>query len=292
MWNWIKQLDRILRGEATRSISLREGNIEVPAAGLCVVVFVLAVAYGVCMGVFAAFRPEAPTYWQMLASAVKVPALFFLTLAITFPSLYVFNALVGSRLNVVAVARLLVASLGVSVTVLASLGPILAFFSLSTASYSFMVLLNVVLFAASGSLGMAFLLQTLNRMTWAPREPSAPRATAVMPAAPNMEAPPAAGGPPIVPVAPESPPPESAQIIVPQLVEGPGALDRLDGRMFGRQVKVVFNCWVVIFGLVGAQMGWVLRPFIGAPGSPFTWFRARESNFFEAVFTTLAGMFR
>jgi len=40
----------------------------------------------------------------------------------------------------------------------------------------------------------------------------------------------------------------------------------------------------VVFGLVGAQMAWMLRPFIGNPNSPFTLIRSRESNFFEAVF--------
>jgi hypothetical protein len=34
-------------------------------------------------------------------------------------------------------------------------------------------------------------------------------------------------------------------------------------------------------------MGWVLRPFIGDPNQPFTWFRPRESNFFEAVLNAL-----
>ena len=36
---------------------------------------------------------------QVLASMVKVPLLFYLTLLVTLPSLYVFNALVGSRLR-------------------------------------------------------------------------------------------------------------------------------------------------------------------------------------------------
>ena len=70
------------------------------------------------------------------------------------PSLYVFNALVGSRLTLAAVIRLLVATLGVIVAVLASLGPIVAFFSVSTTSYPFMVLFNVVVFAVSGVLGL------------------------------------------------------------------------------------------------------------------------------------------
>ena len=33
---------------------------------------------------------------QLVASMLKVPTLFFLTLLVTLPSLYVFNALVGS----------------------------------------------------------------------------------------------------------------------------------------------------------------------------------------------------
>ncbi len=106
MRNWLKELDRVLRGEATRMAALRGEDIQIPAAGLSVVVFLLAMVYGVCMGCFAVFRADGPVYVQMAASAVKVPALFFLTLAVTFPSLYVFNALVGSRLNLPALLRL------------------------------------------------------------------------------------------------------------------------------------------------------------------------------------------
>ena len=87
---------------------------------------------------------------QVLASMVKVPLLFYLTLLVTFPSLYVFNALVGSRLRLGTVVRLLVASLGVMVAVLASLGPIVAFFSVSTASYPFMLLFNVAVLHGGG----------------------------------------------------------------------------------------------------------------------------------------------
>lgn len=50
----------------------------------------------------------------------------------------------------------------------------------------------------------------------------------------------------------------------------------------------VFTFWIVIYGIVGAQMGWVLWPFIGTPGLPFQFFRAdRESNFFQAVLEAL-----
>ena len=36
---------------------------------------------------------------QMIACAIKVPALFFLTLVVPFPFLYVVSALPGVRLN-------------------------------------------------------------------------------------------------------------------------------------------------------------------------------------------------
>src|SRR5437868_12466167 len=101
---------------------------------------------------------------QMIAAILKVPALFFLTLLVTFPSLYVFSALMGSRLTVNSTLRLLVAALAVMLAVLSSLGPIVAFFSFTTTSYPFMVLLNVVVFSISGVLGLAFLLQTLRRL--------------------------------------------------------------------------------------------------------------------------------
>jgi hypothetical protein len=35
----------------------------------------------------------------------------------------------------------------------------------------------------------------------------------------------------------------------------------------------------------------VLRPFIGKPGLPFSWFRARESNFFEGVWHAIVSLF-
>jgi hypothetical protein len=38
-----------------------------------------------------------------------------------------------------------------------------------------------------------------------------------------------------------------------------------------------------VFAIVGAQMSWVLRPFIGDPDLPFQWFRQRDSNFFIDV---------
>lgn len=45
--------------------------------------------------------------------------------------------------------------------------------------------------------------------------------------------------------------------------------------------------WCLVYGAVGAQMAWLLRPFLGRPGSEFQWLRPTESSFFEAVFHQL-----
>src|SRR4051812_42129891 len=165
MLHWFRQLDRILRGEATRLSALKTGTIDLSVGGLAIVLIVLGLLYGLCMGVFSVIASGGNNYAQLVATTFKVPSLFCLTLLVTFPSLYVFNALVGSRLTVSSVLRLLIAALGVMLAVLASLGTIVAFFSVSTSSYSFMIVLNVVVFAISGTLGLTFLLQTLHRLS-------------------------------------------------------------------------------------------------------------------------------
>jgi hypothetical protein len=71
----------------------------------------------------------------------------------------------------------------------------------------------------------------------------------------------------------------------------PGALDPIDERVLSRHVKAVFRCWILLYGLVGAQMGWVLRPFIGNPAVPFSWFRPRESSVFQGILNALANLF-
>jgi hypothetical protein len=238
---------------------LTRGSIDVSIGGLSIVLMILGMIYGMCMGSFALFREGGPSvagFLQMMASTIKVPALFILTLVITLPSLYVFNALVGSRLALDSVLRLLLASLAVTMSVLASIGPIVAFFSWSTTSHPFMILVNVVVFGISGTLGLTFLLQTLHRLSVAP----------------------------ILPVA--APP-----TVEPIDSRPPGALDPMEGQVLGSHVKTVFRCWVVLFGLVGAQMGWVLRPFIGDPSLPFEFIRGRQSNFFQGVLQALAGVF-
>lgn len=304
MWDWMRQLDRLLRGESTRLSALRQGVIELPENGLSMVILMLGLLYGLCMGCFALFnKPLGDALLQMLSSTAKVPALFFTTLLVTFPSLYVFNALVGSRLTLSSVWRLLIAMMAVMMAVLASLGPIVAFFSVSTTNYSFMLVLNVAVFSLSGFLGLKFLLHTLHRLSVVLKEsvekpamtPSAATASTEL-ARPTdcalseaqwqqtvMAARQAiAQGRATHWVARTASPYHSVATSDPS-----GALERMPDRMLGSDVMTVFYIWIVVFGLVGAQMSWLLRPFISAPDRAFVLFSPRESNFYTAVWDAL-----
>ena len=77
-------------------------------------------------------------------------------------------------------------------------------------------------------------------------------------------------------------PPAKLQENRPRTPRGNGENDR---------AKTIFRVWLVVYGVVGAQMAWVLRPFIGSPDLPFEVFRQRESNVLENLLRTIAELF-
>ncbi len=166
-----RQLDRVLRGEGTKAEQLRSGQLDISGTAMLVAVLVLGGVYGICMGCFNLVAGQSDAWLQMVSSAIKVPALFLLTLVVTFPSLYVFNALLGGRLSLTNMLRLIMAAIGVMLAVLAGFGTIVAFFNFTTTSYPFILLLNVIVFTIAGILGLGFLLQTLRRLI----EPARPK---------------------------------------------------------------------------------------------------------------------
>ncbi len=49
----------------------------------------------------------------------------------------------------------------------------------------------------------------------------------------------------------------------------------------------ILRFWLVLYGFVGSQLGWILRPFFGSAGQ-FEWFRDREGNFLTGVWSALS----
>ncbi len=261
-------------------------------------VIVLGAAYGVCMGLYGVVRPENAAVAQLFASMVKVPLLFFLTLCVTLPSLYVFSALHDSKLRLGQTLGLALSASTVCLAVLASFGPVVAFFTLSSDSYRFLVLLNVALFTVAGLIGVTHLRRRLDGLfkdsaavlpEAAPRPmprtdtvavASPVRTAATPPDAPSNATPfpPDEFGPP-----PQKPRVSDVPILPPFAVRTPTARDR---------AQTIFRVWTVVFAVVGAQMSWILRPFVGSPDGPFEWFRERRSHFFEAVQQSFVNLFR
>ena len=255
MRQMLGRVDQLLRGQLTRREDLLAGRIAVPTGTLVGAGLLLGVVYGTFMGIFAVMRTENPSWMQMLATAVKVPLLFLATLCVTFPSLYVFSALGNSRLGAAETLRLLLAAITVNLALLASFGPVTAFFTLSTNSYPFLVVLNVVFFTISGVAGLVFLRRVLATVFLGA---SAAGETHDAADARGEPAPPAAHRP---------------------------------SRAEAEAGRRIFSVWTVTYGLVGAQMAWILRPFLGVPTQPFTFFRDREANFFEGLWQALRALF-
>jgi hypothetical protein len=264
--SWLRALNELLRGDLTRPDDLARAEIRAPARLFACWALALGASYGFFMGWYALFGGRPDAWKQLLASTLKLPLLFLLTLCVTLPSLYVFNTLIGFRLAPRHVLRLLVGAIVVNLAVGASLGPILAFFTLSTTSYSFMIVLNVALLAIGGLCGLGFLLRTLRGIRDAARI-AAIEADASE-AAERARAARAALGP-------SDDPDDAPRPLFPRVIAQPPPAD------------TVFRIWLVIYSLVGAQMAWILRPFIGNPRIPFAWFRPREGNFFSSVLEAL-----
>ncbi|MGL4422365.1 MAG: hypothetical protein ACRCZF_16970, partial [Gemmataceae bacterium] len=236
----LRDLDRILRGDAS-------DPAQPPIAFFPVFLLALGLlaATGATMGLFALTRTDGAEYRQMAASALKLPLLFIITIVVTFPSLYVFNVLFGSKLQIGSLAKSLLVAMAAFTAVLAALAPVVAFFSLTTTNYPFVVLLNVAEFTAAGLLAMNALRKALAQETRItrrgplPLEPTPPAASDSLPVA-----------------------------------------RRVDTESIDNFVYI----WMILFGVVGAQCGWLLRSFIGNPNVPFTWFRIQESSIIDGIF--------
>lgn len=175
--------------------------------------------YGVIIGAF-----HSPL--QVLSSAIKLPALYLITLLVCLPTLYIFNVLFGSRQTIAQHFTYLLTAVSVIAMLLCGFAPVTLFFLITVNDYSFFLLLNVAIFALTGVIGVAFLYQVMR-----------PIAT----------------------------------------------YDNIQG------IKVrtnILRFWLGLYGFVGSQLGWTLRPFFGSPGQ-FELFRPREGSFFTGVWNAL-----
>jgi len=167
---------------------------------------------------------------QIISSAIKLPALYLITLLICVPTLYFFDILFGSKLEFKQYITMALTSVAVISVLLFSFAPVVLFFLISIRDYDFFLLLNVLVMAITGFVGIRLFYKGMVDMA------------------------------------------------------GP---DGFDQKMRLRLLKG----WVLLYGVVGSQLGWTLRPFVGSDSRAFQIFRPEiEGNFYSQVFRTIGSM--
>jgi len=62
--------------------------------------------------------------------------------------------------------------------------------------------------------------------------------------------------------------------------------------LYPRQAIRILQVWILVFGFVGTQMAWSMRPYVGSPDLPFQWFRSSQpGNFYWAVWESVTSVF-
>lgn len=200
---------------------IRDGiKLKSKISGLLISSTAFFAVYGLIIG-------ASSTWMQSLLSAIKLPALYLLTLIICFPTLYFFNVMFGSKTSFEKYLALLMTAMGMISILLFGFAPVTLFFLLSTNDYSFFLLLNVGIMALTGLLGVKFFYQGMEFLS------------------------------------------EEDKV--------------------GKDIRFnILRFWLLLYGFVGTQLGWTLRPFFGSPGMAFQLFRERESNFYLTILQLIA----
>ena len=135
---------------------IREGvKLKSKIFGLLISSIVFFAIYGAILG-------ASSTWMQCLVSAIKLPALYLLTLIICFPTLYFFNVMFGSKRSFEQYLTLLMTSMAMISVLLFGFAPVSLFFLISSTNYNFYLLLNVAIMAITGFLGVSFIYQGMH----------------------------------------------------------------------------------------------------------------------------------
>ena len=97
------------------------------------------------------------SWMQALSSAVKLPALYLITLLVCLPTLFFANIIFGSKRTFAQHFTLVLTAVSVTSVLLFSFAPITLFFLITTNNYQFLILLNVIVFSLTGFIGISSL---------------------------------------------------------------------------------------------------------------------------------------
>ena len=243
----------------------------------------------ISLAVYGAVLGASNGWLQALVSTVKLPLLFLATLAICLPTLYLFNLVFGARLSVLQACALIMVAITVTAVLTLAFAPISLFFLITARSYAFFKLLNVAILALTALIGLRFLtsgMRALNEQVVVESmhsnqvvvtaDVSQRELVSAMVGAANPAAQPPTNRD--ARIARQNQNAAKAKAPQPAAGERPARMSLL-------------YIWIVLFGFVGTQLAWTLRPFFGSPGKPFELFRDIDGTFYGDILQTLVNLF-
>ena len=117
---------------------------------ICIFTFV----YGAVMGSYHGVL-------QSVVSGIKVIILFLCTLIICFPSFFVIQQVLGSKMNFSQMIIIVLSGFVLTSAIALSFSPIIVFFQITGNNYHFLQLLHVIIFLFSGFFGMRLMIDAL-----------------------------------------------------------------------------------------------------------------------------------
>ena len=147
--------DDLLRGDLSSTRPGRATPLSLSAV-LVLLILGFGMFYGGVMGTYGGLTGDRPL--QLLYSAIKVPFLIMTTFALSVPSFYVLNTLLGLRADFPRVIRALMTTQAGLTVILTSLSPFTAFWYACGTAYQPAILFNGAMFAVA-SFGAQWILR-------------------------------------------------------------------------------------------------------------------------------------
>lgn len=253
-------------------------------------------------------------FMQALSSMVKMPLLFLATLAICLPTLYLFNLVFGARLSMSQAVTLIMVAITVIAVLTLAFAPISLFFLITAQSYAFFKLLNVCILVLTAVIGLRYLtagMAALNARREAallPALPAAGPADVTGDESAGRELAHARAGAAVEVSEGNGAGPATAAAAPATATAAPATAAAAGGHttmVITRPVAAVHpsrpperptsmalvHMWILLFGFVGTQLAWTLRPFFGDPNAPFALFRDISGTFYSDILHTIGRLF-
>jgi len=118
------------------------------------IIFAFTFAYGVVMGSYHSLL-------QSVSAGVKLFLLFAVALLICFPSFFIVQLILGSKIKLDRMLIIIMSGLLFTSAIMLAFAPIIVFFQLTGDNYHFLQLLHVGIFVFSGFFGMRLVVEAL-----------------------------------------------------------------------------------------------------------------------------------